>query len=286
MGFVAGLWWTLCPTSAGAEPSWSYLSAKSAAEQTQLSGLLQSAGVPLGPNPTASEDFRIYPRFTGPVPVLEFVRHSSSTYYLRVHGAKQSFPLVFLASYHHHWKVYFRPRTAQRPPELQKEEYKVLEGNQVGQANWKELQAMLAKGWVSDLGDLSPKQRPLYDYRQGEVEKRTEDYQVDFISKPFYNSLQNNNLTPPAWYSLIGAQPWFGESHGKYGEFGNFWWIDLEALKKAGLLEGTPEAGYEFDLVLEFLPQRYYFLGSLASGFFLLAGLAYLVWDRRKKPSP
>lgn len=272
------------PVPVAAQPSWSYLGTNNAQKQSQLQTLLQTAGVTLQPSPQDSEDLRVQAQFSGPVPVLEFVRHSSSTYYLRVHGARQSFPLVFLSSYHHLWKVYVRPRTTQPRPELQEGEYKVLEGNQWGQADPEELRALLAKGWVSDLGDRSAKERTLFDYQAAEVEQRTEGYQVDFVSKPFANSLQNNNLTPPPWYSLIGEKPWFEESHATYGEFGNFWWIDLEALKKAGLLEGNPEVGYEFDLVLEFLPQRYYFLGSLASGLVLLAGLAYLVWERRKKP--
>ncbi|WP_176235869.1 glycosyltransferase family protein [Candidatus Hakubella thermalkaliphila] len=89
-----------------------------------------------------------------------------------------------------------------------------------------------------------------------------------YVSPSIKGSIQNENLLAgPIWETWL-RQPLPEENHLLVNAYANSWWI-----KKRG----------DFEIILEFWPQRLFYLGLAISVATLVFCSAYLVWDWRQR---
>lgn len=102
------------------------------------------------------------------------------------------------------------------------------------------------------------------------------------------NTHQNSQLPAGRLY-----ETWFREHipdnyHWTANGYANSWWIKLDEIKRPGDYIQNPDGSIDFELVLEFWPQRLFYIGSFISGTVFLCCLGYIGYDlaRRKKSKP
>lgn len=290
-------------------------------------------------------------------PVIEFMKINPTKYRMRIHRAKSGFPLIFSESFHKDWKAYIvrsqgtprlnpvqgapggaiqqgkedgrqRSESRGRRSEVSCEEmlrkYKVLEGNEEDQASLEELKVFLEKGFVTALGDGQPKERKHLRYLESGAEKldHVETYTIDFISKDFNGTIQNNNLpTGHFWESWLPGNlvlncprtkgevtepacetnpnswridesinnnliEWPDIFHWQVNGYANSWWIDPAILRilpgaskeEQGFYTINPDGTVDFEVVLDFWPQRLFYVGIFISSTTLVFCLIYLIY--------
>ncbi|HBU06565.1 MAG TPA: hypothetical protein DEB09_00605 [Candidatus Magasanikbacteria bacterium] len=160
-------------------------------------------------------------------PQLEYKQVNPTKYIVNVHGASESFPLVFSESFHPGWKIYIE------------------------------------------------KIKP-------EVESGK------FVSENNQGTIQNENLDSGHFYDVFSREPVLDGKHFMINGFANAWWIDLsEACKvesgEKNLCNKNADERYDFSIVIEFEPQRFFYIGLAISGTTLLFCFGYLVYDWRKR---
>jgi len=198
---------------------------------------------------------------------LEFKKINPTKYIVKVHHAKGDFPLVFSESFHNGWKMYLVKSSEIKDHSLNLEDYKILDGNSEDQASKEELIGYIKQGWVSTIGD---------------------EYKIDFVSKNFQDTIQNDNLLNGHIWDTWLKKPLEEENHLMANGYANSWWIDLkEICKNSDLCVKNPDGSYDFELIVEFLPQRLFYIGLIVSSFTLLSLIGYLIydWKRIKKRS-
>lgn len=233
-------------------------------------------------NLASGDEARIFTTQNGlEIPTIEFHKLNNVKYLVRVHKARRGFPLVFSENFNQEWKVYLTPSTANLPPEgeVQKllSSYKILQGNERTQADRDELKAFLSDGLVSELGDGQIKTSKRFLPGEGhEIKTHVENYVIDFISKKFHGTIQNDNLVskkfwetwfsgeitsqcsdesiigakcqvldPVAWrvergrYDTFKSAQWPELLHWRVNGYANGWWLDPNLIRQL-----LPEGGY------------------------------------------
>ncbi len=208
------------------------------------------------------------------LPVLEYKKISSTKYRLRIHSAdpqNSQIPIVFSESFNDDWKAF-----VSRPPNYNPmgagnllQNYRVFEGNGEYQASSDEVEQYAASGWVTDLGDGKQKQRQLMTWASDRmVANRTETYSVDFISKNLKGTIQNDNLPDGDLFETLGAPSIDENNHLMANGYANSWVLNPAEIcqekgtdgKPAGKENGfcikNPDGTYDFELVIEFSPQK------------------------------
>lgn len=173
-----------------------------------------------------------------------------------IHGASGPFLLSYMERFDEQWKVY--PHSHGFPSGFDlsgmsvPEDYFVPEKETNRQATALEVGEMVSAGLISSVGN-------------------------SFISKNFNGSIRNDNLPAPSlWAALIG-EPLSEETHYKINDYGNSWLIDADNLcVRANLCHKNPDGSWDMDMVIEFWPQRWFYLGLLISGTTLAGCLGYL----------
>lgn len=189
--------------------------------------------------------------------IVEYKRISIEKYRLRIKNLSSSRLVTLLENYDPNWKAYVVKSGKEEKIDLANaQQNKDYIGN-LG-ATDQEVKFLAKQGWLSALGD-------------------------EFISKFTYDTIQNDNI--PSGYIW---DTWFKESlpeenHIFVNGYVNSWWIDLETLEKEGKIKKNEDGTYNFEMVLEFWPQRMFWLGfSITIGFIVFA-IGYLVRLRYKK---
>jgi hypothetical protein len=219
-------------------------------------------------------------------PVLEFKKIDPTKFRIRVHGAKGAFPLVFSEGFHADWKAYLTKIPNSKFQISNMEGYKILDGNEEDQATRDELGDYVKNGWVTALGNLKEK---TVKHRKWENEKEKldyiEKYKIDYISKNFQGTIQNDNLPDKNIFETWLKNPIDDKNHLQANGYANSWIIDADSLCKSRPENCTKnsDGSYDFEMVVEFWPQRLLYIGFIISGLTLFSGLFYLVWDYKKK---
>lgn len=229
---------------------------------------------------------------------VEFKKIDLTKYRVLFHGAQGKFPLVFSEGFHPGWMMYLMPRddTGESLSEILSQ-YKILDGNGQAQASTDELAEYLHKGWVTTLGSGKEK---YIAHKKWENNKEVTDYEeryaIDFISKNFHDSIQNDNLRDGRF-----LETWFRQSlddsvnHVVVNGYANAWVLDTDSIcgrsasftKNGAVCVKNQDGTYDFEVVVEFWPQRLSYAGWLISGAILTVCLAYVVFFKksRKKKS-
>ncbi len=223
-------------------------------------------------------------------PILEFAKIDPTKYRIRVHQAKKDFLLIFSDTFHKGWKVYVKQNSEFRiqNSELKKlDKYSIIPDNKEDQATKDDLISYIDQGWISALGDKK----------------------IDFISKNFADTIQNDNLPKGQFYetwlvqSSLERSP-FGhlpgviqipdENHQQVNVFANSWWIETEKICNISEIATSPAAprndkavciknpdgSYDFEMVVEYWPQRVFYIGVIISLTVLLSSIFYLTFKR------
>ncbi len=234
-------------------------------------------------------------------PTLEFKKINPTKYRVRVHGASGVFPLVFSESFHDGWKSYLVNQGVDSRlrgnDNLSK--YKTLDGNAEDQATKDELQNDLDNGYVTTLGDgkektiehkkwADPVKSSADDHGASGQEQLdyAEKYNIDFVSKNFQGTIQNDNLPNGHFWETWFRRPIENNAnHLTANGYANSWVIDTNQVCAGGNIKciRNPDGTYDFEMVVEFWPQRLFYIGLAISLSTLLACIGYLVYDWKKR---
>ena len=223
------------------------------------------------------------------LPVLEFKKIDPIKYRVRVHGASGVFPLIFSESFHDGWKVYLNQNVNLKNRNDNLGNYKILDGNAEDQATKDELQNYIAKSYITDLGSGSNKTIKHKEWVGGKEQlDYMEKYNVDFVSKNFQGSIQNDNLPNGNIFETWFQKPLNNNNnHLMANGYANSWVIDTDEICANSNVKCIKNADgtYDFELVVEFWPQRLFYIGLVLSGVALLGCFIYLGygWRRRNK---
>ncbi len=199
------------------------------------------------------------------VPVLEFKKIDPTKYRVRVHGAKNDFPLIFSEAFHSGWKLYFSKQNDTYPSKgslLNQlddlSHYKILDGNEYDQATSEQLKDFIENGYVSYLGEKD--KNPF----------------IDFVSKNYQGTVQNDNLVTGSFYETWFKSPVSQDSHRTINGYANSWDINLSEIchEEKNCIRNA-DGSYDFEVIVEFWPQRVFYFG-LSVSIITISGLLTL----------
>ena len=201
-------------------------------------------------------------------PILEYTRLSPDKYYLNVHKFDSNFIINFSEKYHDMWKIYaVRPHGKNLltfDKSIVVKNIKTEEDLDYA-ADPNTIQRYVKKGWLN----FQP-----------------EGYTSAFISKVFYNSVQNDNLPRGSVIETLGEISLPDVYHLTSNSFSNSWLIDTNFLKKnfPDKIVKTSEGDYEIGFIIEFAHKKLFIKSLAISGFFIFVIIFVNVLKVRNDP--
>lgn len=225
---------------------------------------------------------------------IEYKKINSTKYKLIVHRASDILPIVFSESYHPGWQIY---QTAQIKNNMNLDGlnmYKLFEENADYQMSKDELAQSIKQGVVSTLGNLQEKELEhkkfiprdynkikLFGY--DEVADHKEKYNIGYISKNYYGSIQNENIESGTFHetwSILGqgtVREVVGNNHFTANGYANSWVLNVKDLcSNNSLCVKNDDGTYNISLTIEFLPQKFFILGLLISRTIFVTCVVYI----------
>lgn len=199
------------------------------------------------------------------LPTIEFKKINITKYRLVIHGAKSNFPLVFSESFNKDWRLYVLPYGPKSENELltKIENYQVIPNNETDQADRLELVDFVNRGLITELGESKA---------------------PDFVSKNFAGTIQNDNLTNGNPLETWGAKQISQKDHFVINGYANAWEIDPKSFCDSNICRDNPDGSQDFQIVIEFWPQRLVYIGLLIGlGAILLVFAAGVIIRMRRK---
>lgn len=218
--------------------------------------------------------------------IVEYKKIDPTKYKIILHNVIWSIPLVFSDSFHEWWKVYLQDYNNEPIDLLLLNKYKILDWNQDDQSSIDELRSFVSSWYISSIWDWTPKQIVHKKWENDkEVLDYIEDYYIDFISKEFHWTIQNDNLSDWNIYDT-----WFKSSlsdwldHKIVNWYANGWDLNIDEICKDNSkciknIDGT----YDVELIVEFRPQRLFYLWLWISWLTFVSILIYLIFDYFRK---
>ncbi len=235
-------------------------------------------------------DFSVFDRFRLipkelPRTRVEYSKISSTKYRVKIHDITQNFYLVLAQNFSPWWTMYLLPPDSDSYsfanfPKLLGQ-YKILKHNEQDQATLKEVSEYINNGWISSLGDGAEKSYRHYLGGMRSVSSdQVENYSVDFISKKFFGTIQNNNLNYGFFDQLSGRK--FPIPHYSLSDNKNGWFFDVSSIREnyPDNLSVDSNGNISVDLVIEFLPQRLFQYTLLVSMLSILIALTLYILKR------
>lgn len=217
--------------------------------------------------------------------ILEFKKIDPTKYRVIIHRAKGIVPIIFSENFHPRWKLYLSPVYTRPTQRLELKDYKVLDGNHEDQATTEELRDFLTKGLISSVGDGKEKFVLHKKWLNGEEKPDyKERYTIDFISKNYQGTIQNDNLPSGENY-----ETWFKNALADEGDhivangYANGWILDADKICngrfQAACVKNS-DGTYDFEIVVEFWPQRLLYAGLAISAGTLIISIFYIIGMR------
>lgn len=205
-------------------------------------------------------------------PILEFKKINPTKYRIVVHKAKDNFLLVFSESFHNRWRSYVLKSPISKVKNQSLDHYRILKGNEEDQASKEMVKEFINNGWVSSLKG-----------ERGKIWKRSVEDQINFISRNFEGTIQNDNLPRgPIWETWFrkNALPIAEKEHLLANGYANSWMINPgEICRPSDQCRKNPDGSYDLELVVEFWPQRIFYLTIMLNSIALLGSILYLLSD-------
>ena len=189
-------------------------------------------------------------------PAVEFKEINPSKYAVIVHNAKASFPLIFNLMYLAGWNVY--PQIYPKRTEVNRSENNYNHNN--------------------NAGDISKQ-------TNADAHKNITFTGNKFISKDISGTVQNNNIPNGHILQTLFEKPLPAKYHFVADGYSNSWWINLNYIKKLGpqYYKVNKNGTIDFELIIDYWPQRLLYIGLIISGSSLLIIIAFLIYDAVKK---
>lgn len=214
---------------------------------------------------------------------LEFKKLNPTKYRIIIHNAHEKIPLIFSESFHAGWNIYSGKHEKQDLGLKFSSMYKILDGNEDDQASKEELEEFINNGLISSLGDGREKN---IKHKKWEDNKEKldyiEKYNIDFISKNFQGTIQNDNLPNGNFWETWLRKPIAEENHLMANGYANSWIIDAEKIcsENPGSCYKNSDGTYDMELIVEFWPQRLFYIGAGISLSTFIGCLIYLGINR------
>lgn len=219
---------------------------------------------------------------------IEFKKINPTKLRVRIHNARDPFPLIFSENFDKNWKIYNSSLSLSQINHADIENYALLKGNDNDQASKEELRDFIQNGIVTDLGDLNEKIREHKMRKDNQTRlKEIEKYHIEFISKNIQGVIQNDNLPKGSLWETWFQEPYLAnKSHFEDDGYSNGWVIDPgiicnDTQKCIRNTDGT----VDFELVLEFWPQRLFFVGLSLSVFTFFSCIVFMFFSKRRQGS-
>jgi len=225
------------------------------------------------------------------IPIIEFKKINPIKYRVSIHEAKGVFPLIFSENLHEGWKTYLvenqKSIKSIKSALEEIQNYKILDGNEDDQAKREELKSYIDKGWITSLGDGKKKEikhmkwsgnKEVYDY--------TEKYNIDFVSKKIYGTIQNDNLpNGPIFETWLKRPIENNKNHFMVNGYANSWIIDPKkiCIQHSTACIRNSDGSFDFEIVVEFWPQRMFYIGLAISVTTLISCFSYIIWQWTQK---
>jgi hypothetical protein len=214
------------------------------------------------------------------LPVIEYRHIDSTKYRLVIHKASGMFPLILSESYNSGWEIYPTEINRSSSENLAEalENYKIFSNEVEEQASTEDIKKYIEDNFISTLGNNSNKNRTIVSFVDGHEVRSKENYNVEFVSKNNFGTIQNNNLEAGKFWQSWGVSNYQTE-HFVANGFTNGWLINTDDLcsKEADCLR-NPDGSYDLELTIEYRPQKLFYIGATISGSVLLLMLFYLFW--------
>ena len=187
-------------------------------------------------------------------PIFEYTRISPDKYYLNVHKFDSNFIINFSEKFHNKWKIYVVKPHGKNFSTIGKsflaKNIKTKDNLGYG-ANLNKIKSYVKKGWLNF---------------------QTEGHKSAFISKLFYNSVQNDNLPRGNLFDTFGKTSFPDEYHITGNSLSNTWLIDTNYLEKyfAEKIVKTTENDHEIGFIIEFAHRKLVIKCLAVSGLFIL----------------
>lgn len=193
-------------------------------------------------------------------PIVEFRRINPTKYIVFVYNARANFPIVLNQRYSYRWNLY-------------PEKYRVIHPNSRLYLNY---QCKLEK--YSNCMNL---RQIKYNVKKGNI-----SYIGDkFISKDINGTIQNDNIPSGHILQTLIQSPYPGKYHFVANGYANAWWININKIKKLSpeYYHINKNGTYDFKFIIDFWPQRLFYIGIIISGTTVILFGLYLIYDAIKK---
>ncbi|MBI3619762.1 hypothetical protein HY214_01300 [Candidatus Roizmanbacteria bacterium] len=171
-------------------------------------------------------------------PIVEYKKINPTKYIIRIHQARQTFPLVFLENMHPEWRLTVNQSkksafAANDTPFIGN--YEVHPENLDDQANLEEITDYFKNGWLSLPVNAS---------------------QIQFVSKKVKGTIQNDNLSDNSTENFFSRYKIPETQHLQANFYANSWIMNPTEICSQINCKINPDQSYDLNLVLEFFPQR------------------------------
>jgi hypothetical protein len=104
----------------------------------------------------------------------------------------------------------------------------------------------------------------------------------NYRDEEIIGSRENQGLSDGRFYEVYKNEPLFRDKHFLVNTYANAWWVDLEQIKnqisKIKNYKDNPDGSMDFELVIDFYPQRIFYLSLLVPGLTFIFFLGYLIY--------
>ncbi len=198
--------------------------------------------------------------------VIKYLKINPTKYRLRIYGANEAFPIIFGEMYHRGWFAYLTKWKA-------------------GAGFEKDMASLEAPGTARSSG-FSSRDKFWETWLPNSLQLTCDDF-----------SGENSDCDP----QFLKMEPGFNPDvvrlpqvyHWKANGYANSWWIDPEILKNLpkadskniGFYNLRQDGGIDMEIIIEFWPQRLFYLGLFVSGVIVIVCLTLLLCSWRLFPS-
>ena len=193
-------------------------------------------------------------------PTLEFKEINPTKYIVIAHNVQSNFPVVFNQMYSKSWNLYIKKFNKKSLSQKNMDNYQCRE---------------------ETFKDCMNNKALLFDIKIGDISYTGNK----FISKDFNGTIQNDNLPSGHILQTIFQRPYPHKYHFIANGYANSWWINLNDIKKLGpqYYKVNKNGTYDFEFIIDFWPQRLFYIGLIISGTTVVVFVLYLIYDSRKR---
>lgn len=193
---------------------------------------------------------------------LEYKKINPTKFRIRVHRADAAFPLVMTESFHAGWRAYLVDRDRNGAPLPENAARLRLTNPAIStiddeKATEEDMLDLVNKGHLSYLASQNSSKK--YPWQKGSAS-------LGFISKNQNGTIINNNLSDGDFFETWSNKAMLSnDTHFIANGYANGWQVDPKAICENELCKKNDDGTYDFEIVIEYFPQRIYYISLLVS---------------------